>query len=259
MPSSGPADAPQHVTADTTMLRAIELLMAPDTDHALVYALVHDPEFRLATAVLATAASSTRQDSNPSGDAPATHQQVQVLRALLQVFDDREDHLRRFLSQLMVRELVGTLNWNELFRANSPTTAILREYTSELCQDFLQHAFQGVLVELWDSEESCEVNPHLLQPHDDLSKNQKRLETVATGILDRLFDAAAVFPYQIARLYRVLEVEMTRLIQLDQRRSVPSITRFGSSILEEHQLSSRSSEERKSNVSLPRLSSCNDE
>ncbi|GLE03094.1 hypothetical protein PINS_up011973 [Pythium insidiosum] len=245
------------------MLRAIELLMAPDADHALVYALVHDPEFRLATAVLTTAASSTRHVTNPNGhpngDAPATHQQVQVLRALLQVFDDREDHLRRFLSQLMVREMVGTFNWNELFRANSSTTAIIREYTSELCQEFLQHAFQGVLAELWDSDESCEVNPHMLQPNDDIAANQKRLESVATRIFDRLFDAATVFPYQIARLYRVLEIEMTRLIQLDQRRSIPSITRFGSSLLEEHQVSSRFSEERKSSASLPRLSSVSED
>jgi DNA-binding transcriptional LysR family regulator len=49
---------------------------------------------------------------------------VNVIRALLFVFESHEDQLRKLLGLLMFREMVRTLNWNELFRANSATTAV---------------------------------------------------------------------------------------------------------------------------------------
>lgn len=49
---------------------------------------------------------------------------VNVIRALLFVFENHEDQLRKLLGLLMFREMVHTLNWNELFRANSATTAV---------------------------------------------------------------------------------------------------------------------------------------
>ena len=49
---------------------------------------------------------------------------MNVIRALLFVFENYEDQLRKLLGLLMFREMVDTLNWNELFRANSATTAV---------------------------------------------------------------------------------------------------------------------------------------
>ena len=51
---------------------------------------------------------------------------MNVIRALLFVFEKYEDQLRKLLGLLMLREMVHTLNWNELFRANSATTAVRR-------------------------------------------------------------------------------------------------------------------------------------
>lgn len=47
-----------------------------------------------------------------------------MIRALLYVFDTYEDQLRKLVGLLMFQEMVDTLNWNELFRANSATTAV---------------------------------------------------------------------------------------------------------------------------------------
>lgn len=47
-----------------------------------------------------------------------------MVRALLVVFEDYEDQLRKFLGLLMYREMAATYNWNELFRANSAATAV---------------------------------------------------------------------------------------------------------------------------------------
>ena len=49
---------------------------------------------------------------------------MNVIRALLFVFEKYEDQLQKWLGALMLREMVHTLNWNELFRANSATTAV---------------------------------------------------------------------------------------------------------------------------------------
>lgn len=57
-------------------------------------------------------------EQNPTGVA------VNVIRALLFVFDTYEDQLRKLVGLLMFQEMVDTLNWNELFRANSSTTAV---------------------------------------------------------------------------------------------------------------------------------------
>ncbi|CEG35723.1 chromodomain protein, putative [Plasmopara halstedii] len=61
-----------------------------DPEKALIFALVHDPEFRLASALATT----------PSGA------DVNVIRALLFVFEDYEDQLRKLPGLLMFREMV---------------------------------------------------------------------------------------------------------------------------------------------------------
>uniref|UniRef100_M4C2W7 Ras-GAP domain-containing protein n=1 Tax=Hyaloperonospora arabidopsidis (strain Emoy2) TaxID=559515 RepID=M4C2W7_HYAAE len=194
---------------DESVRNAVAFLAQEDAESALVFALVHDPEFRLASA-LATV---------PSGA------DVNVIRALLFVFEKYEDQLRKLLGLLMLREMVHTLNWNELFRANSATTALLREYTCELGGEFLQLALGDVFNKLWTESEEYEVNPRFLQPQDDLRANQQRLELLAEYTLDCIFNAVSLFPYQIAKIYRVMELEMVRLIERD-RRSNLSLPRF---------------------------------
>ncbi|OWZ24043.1 hypothetical protein PHMEG_000978 [Phytophthora megakarya] len=200
---------------DETVRNAVAFLTHEDAERALVFALVHDPEFRLASALATT----------PSGA------DVNVIRALLFVFESHEDQLRKLLGLLMFREMVHTLNWNELFRANSATTALLREYTCELGGDFLQHALSDVINELWGNSDGYEVNPRYLQPQDDLHANQQRLEALAERTLDQIFNAASLFPYQIAKIYRVLELEMMRLIERDRRSNVslPRLSAMGGS------------------------------
>lgn len=201
--------------ADETVRNAVLFLTQEDAESALVFALVHDPEFRLATA-LATA---------PGGA------DVNVVRALLFVFENYEDQLRKLLGLLMFREMVHTLNWNELFRANSATTALIREYTCELGGEFLQHALVDVINELWANADGYEVNPRYLQPQEDLHANQERLEALAERTLAQIFNAASLFPYQIAKIYRVLELEMARLIERDRRSNVslPRLSTLGGS------------------------------
>ncbi|KAF1335982.1 hypothetical protein FI667_g932, partial [Globisporangium splendens] len=230
-------------TLDTTMKHAIESLTQDDAESALVFALVHDSEFRLATAIA----------SSPAGI------DVNVIRALLFVFDTYEDQLRKLIGLLMFQEMVDTLNWNELFRANSTTTApvnwhfyvqIIREYTCDLGMEFLQHALQDIIVEMWDMTDSYEINPKHLQEGEDLEANRERLEALADRILDRICSSAHLYPYQIAKIYRVLEHEMMRLLERDRKSNI-SIPRL-SAIGEEQQ---QQGEDRRSNTSLPRLSS----
>lgn len=191
---------------DVTARSALEFLAADDAETALVFALVHDPEFRLATALT----------SSPEGAADG-----RVVRALLVVFEDYEDQLRKFLGLLMYREMAATYNWNELFRANSAATALLREYTCDLGADFLSSALADVIADLFEEDDdgSCryEVNPRYLRPSDDLAGNQRRLEALADRVLDRLLAAVPLFPYQVAKIYRVLEIEMRRLLERDAR------------------------------------------
>ncbi|CAI5731619.1 unnamed protein product [Hyaloperonospora brassicae] len=200
---------------DETVRNAVAFLAQEDAESALVFALVHDPEFRLASA-LATV---------PSGA------DVNVIRALLFVFEKYEDQLQKWLGALMLREMVHTLNWNELFRANSATTALLREYTCELGGDFLQHALAHVINKLWVRSDGYEVNPRFLQLEDDLRANQQRLETLAEFTLDCIFNAVSLFPYQIAKIYRVMELEMIRLVERDRRSnlSLPRLSTKGGS------------------------------
>ncbi|KAH7488060.1 hypothetical protein PRIC1_007828 [Phytophthora ramorum] len=214
-PTVRSSSAAPVVGPDETVRNAVAFLTQEDAESALIYALVHDPEFRLASA-LATM---------PSGP------DVNVIRALLFVFESHEDQLRKLLGLLMFREMMHTLNWNELFRANSATTALLREYTCELGGEFLQHALADVINELWICPDGYEVNPRYLQPQDDLHANQKRLEALAERTFGRILSAASLFPYQIAKIYRVLELEMLRLIERDRRSNVslPRLSAMGGS------------------------------
>lgn len=114
--------------------------------------------------------------------------------------------------------------------------------------EFLQNALLDIFAELWDTTESYEVNPLHLGEDDDLQANQERLEVLADRILDKICTSAHLFPYQVAKIYRVLEMEMMRLLDRDRKSNI-SIPRL-SAIGEDQQ-----GEERKSNTSLPRLSS----
>ncbi|DAZ98968.1 TPA: hypothetical protein N0F65_000500, partial [Lagenidium giganteum] len=232
MSSHAPAPT-QHANAgleagsDTTIKHAIEFLAQEESESALVYALVHDPELRLATALIAV--------RTPNGT------DAQVMRALLHVFDSYEDQLRKLIGLLMVQEMIETINWNELFRANSSTTAIVREYTCALGMDFLQSALQEVILELWDAPQSYEVNPLLLPPDADLAVNQQRLETLADSVLRRIFDSVSLFPYQIAKLYRLLEVEMGRLLEKDRKSLASRLSSIGEDMVDDFRQSNASS------------------
>ncbi|CAH0475278.1 unnamed protein product [Peronospora belbahrii] len=215
LPTQSSSRCTVMIGPDEMVRNAVAFLIQEDAESALVYALVHDPEFRLASALTTI----------PSGP------DVIVIRALLYVFENYEDQLRKLLGLLMFREMVHTLNWNELFRANSATTALLREYTCKLGGEFLQYALADVINHLWIHSDGYEVNPRYLQPHDDLYANQKQLEALAERTLDRIFSAASLFPYQIAKVYRVLELEMMRLIERDRRSniSLPRLSAMGGS------------------------------
>ncbi|CEG47007.1 methylmalonate-semialdehyde dehydrogenase [Plasmopara halstedii] len=84
---------------------------------------------------------------------------------------------------------------------------LLREYTCELGGDFLTHALADVINELWLNADGYEVNPRYLQPQDDLYANQQRLEALAERTLDHIFSATSLFPYQVAKIYRWLEMQ----------------------------------------------------
>lgn len=90
--------------------------------------------------------------------------------------------------------------------------------------DFLHAALGDVVADLvaehgevQPNELLYEVNPRFLTAEDDLAANQRRLEAVADRVLDRLLQSAPLFPYQVAKVYRVLEVEMRRLLERDAR------------------------------------------
>lgn len=131
---------------------------------------------------------------------------------------------------------------------------ILREYTCDLGMEFLQHAYQDTIAELWDSSESYEVNPIKLTDADDLQANQKQLEDLADRVLERIFSAATHFPYQVAKIYRVLETEMIRLLERDRNNA--SFVRLNA-IGEDR--ASMDAGERKSTGSLPRLSNIDED
>ena len=108
---------------------------------------------------------------------------------------------------------------------------MLREYTCELGGDFLQLALADVINKLWVRSDGYEVNPRFLQLEDDLRANQQRLETLAELTLDCIFNAVSLFPYQIAKIYRVMELEMIRLVERDRRSnlSLPRLSTKGGS------------------------------
>lgn len=141
-----------------------------------------------------------------------------------------------------------TTSWFGTDNALNICAQIIREYTCDLGMEFLQNALQEIFAELWDTTDSCEVNPRHLKEGEDLHANRERLEALADRILDRICNSAHLFPYQVAKIYRVLEQEMMRLLERDRKSNI-SIPRL-SAIGEEQQ-----GEDRKSNTSLPRLSS----
>lgn len=81
---------------------------------------------------------------------------------------------------------------------------IIGDYTCDLGVEFPQSAFHYVLAEIWDY---WLLWGRPAAGQDYVEANRQRLEGLAT----RVFESARLFLYQIAKIFRAMEVKMTRL------------------------------------------------
>nr|CCA19922.1 conserved hypothetical protein [Albugo laibachii Nc14] len=200
---------------DSCVRDTIECLSKDEEESALIYALVHDPEFRLALAILKTPAEDTKYDT--------------IVKALIRVFKPCKRKFYNLVRALMVQEMVETQNWNDLFRSKSAVTALVREYTFQIGKEFLHEALQRTMEELQKNQDrTYEVNPHRLVNlvrseakekatnrrylEQLLVHNRKKMHSIAQGTLDRISEVTKVFPASIAILYTILKQEMIRIL-----------------------------------------------
>lgn len=58
-------------------------------------------------------------------------------------------------------------NQGTLFRASSLATMLMDQYMKSKCGDYLHHVLQGVITEVQECNESCEVNiTHTFNSHN---------------------------------------------------------------------------------------------
>lgn len=116
-----------------------------------------------------------------------------LAHALLRIF--RYEKIETKLIKIMVeREIRRESEANTLFRMNSLTTTLMDQYMRMTCDAFLQTALKEPLRKVFDTKQSCELNPSKLESLEDLCTNAEHLLSLLDTVVDSIFNSVDSCP-----------------------------------------------------------------
>ncbi|RIA90709.1 hypothetical protein C1645_875920 [Glomus cerebriforme] len=108
-----------------------------------------------------------------------------VSKTLLAVFDSRNKTMP-LLKAIIEKEVINTEYESDLFRRNCMATRMLASFAKTHGTEYLRETLQPLLNDLLSkpNDFSCELNPDILSPGEDVSKNFHNLKATAQAFLD---------------------------------------------------------------------------
>ncbi|XP_069087771.1 RAS protein activator like-3 isoform X2 [Pleurodeles waltl] len=93
-----------------------------------------------------------------------------------------------------------------IFRENTLTTKAIDEYMKLVGQKYLLSTLGEFIVQLYDSEDSCEVDPSKC-PSNDLSDNQNNLRQSCEEVFRKITDSCDSFPAELNEIFATWQEE----------------------------------------------------
>lgn len=130
-----------------------------------------------------------------------------LAHAFLRIF--RYERIETQLIKIMVeREIRRESEANTLFRTNSLTTTLMDQYMRMTCDAFLNAALKEPLKRVFDTKQSCELNPSKLESLEDLCTNAEHLLSLLDTVVDCIFNSVDSCPASIRYICGCLQREV---------------------------------------------------
>ena len=126
---------------------------------------------------------------------------------LLNVTDSRGE-IMRFLSLALEEEIERTPAEEMVFRSNSFRTHLLSVYAKMHGYEYLRTVLGPLITELSAKTLSFEIDPQRLEPAENVTVNQARLEELAQSFIDAICTSAHRVPRVLRELCRQIRVLM---------------------------------------------------
>lgn len=127
-----------------------------------------------------------------------------LAHALLRIF--RFEKKETSLIKIMIeREIMKESETNTLFRMNSLTTTIMDQYMRSTCDSFLETALREPLRKVFDTKQSCELNPSKLDSLQEACANAEHLLSLLDTVVESIFHAVDTCPLSVRYIFGCLQ------------------------------------------------------
>ena len=172
-------------------LRYVHEIIMPFEEYAILKDLILDSDLE----VISLLEEFCHRDR-----APLAH-------AFLRIF--RYERIETQLIKIMVeREIARESEANTLFRSNSLTTTLMDQYMRMTCDAFLNAALKEPLKRVFETRQSCELNPSKLESLEDLCTNAEHLLSLLDTVVDCIFNSVDSCPPSIRYICGCLQREV---------------------------------------------------
>jgi Ras GTPase-activating protein 1 len=128
---------------------------------------------------------------------PLAHALLRIFR-----FEKKETCL---IKTMIEREIKKESETNTLFRMNSLTTTIMDQYMRSTCDSFLETALREPLRKVFDTKQSCELNPSKLDSLQEACANAEHLLSLLDTVVESIFHAVDACPVPVRFLFGCLQ------------------------------------------------------
>lgn len=132
-----------------------------------------------------------------------------LAHALLRIFrfyGGKETHLIRVMIDKEIdRHCKEEEGPNTLFRMNSLTTTLMDQYMRSTCDHFLKSALREPLRRVFDTKQSCELNPSKLDSLEVACENAEHLLSLLDTIVESIFQSVDSCPSSVRFICHCLQ------------------------------------------------------
>ncbi|KAI9203776.1 uncharacterized protein BJ171DRAFT_132827 [Polychytrium aggregatum] len=148
-------------------------------------------------------------------------------KCLVRIFETN-GNIGHFLRMLLRNEIRNTPSAKTLFRGNSMASKALDVYMKHVGLNYLQSVLKGVLQNIIEKNQPCEIDPVKLEKADSkvLRENIRNLTQYNFHITEAIFGSFGVFPGQLREIFEFIQNEVQDRFSDTENVRYTSVTGF---------------------------------
>ena len=179
-------------------LRYVHEIIMPYREYCILKELIMNPDLE----VIGILEEFCHRDR-----APLAHALLRIFR-----FEKKETSLIKIMIE---REIQKESETNTLFRMNSLTTTLMDQYMRATCDSFLETALREPLRKVFDTKQSCELNPSKLESLQEACANAEHLLSLLDTVVESIFHSVDSCPLTVRFICGCLQRSVTSKWPLD--------------------------------------------